>query len=169
MELLSFVLVPHRRSCKGGMCRVLKELTFLNYRGNLEKVVIIALRCDYKSHISAIVNNIMHSYIQKPATKTNVETAAWSIWCTKLLTDDPDGRNIPEEMANIINSECEINAERFRMVYLPAAYSNWDIFKSSVRQHMSQQQRQILQQQLGVPNFLWTIMMDILSLNRHMR
>lgn len=136
MKLLSFVLVPHRRSCEGGMCRVLKEFTFHNDRGDTEDVIVIAFGCDYKSDISAIVYNIMYSYIQKPATETNVETAAWSSWCTKLLTDDPDGRIISEYMANVINSRCGINVERSRMLYLPSADGDWTVFKSSVRQRM---------------------------------
>lgn len=136
MKLLSFVLVPHRESCGDGVCRVLKELTFHNDRGDTEDVIIIAFCCEQKDDIEALVYNIMYLAIQKPATDNNVETAAWSSWCTTLLLDNPYGRLISEYVAKAINTSCRLNIPRSEMLYLSSADGDWNLFKESVRQRM---------------------------------
>lgn len=136
MDLISFVFIPQPSLVSSGMWEDVCEFSGKTRSGYNEDFFVIAINCTDKRDIQSIIMNIMAEKINSYPSDINVQTAAWSSWCTALLMQSPEGRVMNESSYNYLCTKAKIRVSRNDILYLPASDATWPTFVESVRAKM---------------------------------
>ena len=131
----SFVLVPSFEMKEGEFFKVIGEGVTTFRDGQEERVIVIGLKCGYKSDIPSFVLWLSTKHMEEMLEDNNAENVTnftWSSWCYSIMDKVPQGVLVTKEKAKFLQEKFGVTTNRFDLMYLPSAVINWLQHKAKV-------------------------------------